>query len=276
MPPHEKEPQFFCGDLFRGHPLYCHNWAEYRALFNGARDDQIAGEASTYYLLSGVAVPSILSHNADARFIALVRNPIDMAYAFHAELFRTMEEDVADFELAWRLQPARKVGRRVPRGCSEVRLLQYREVCSLGGQIRRLCDLVPPAQRLIVVFDDLSENPAAEYRRVLSFLGLEDDGRTEFDAANANRHMRSRAVAEAMFAMRRSLGRTYRPLKRRLNQLGLRPFELLWNMNSIRRPRIPISQEFRSELAESFNAEITTMERFLGRDQFLAARYHDL
>lgn len=266
LSPNEKEPQYFCFDLFRDHPLYCRDWSDYVDLFERAKAWQLIGEASPYYLFSEVAIPRILVRNPNARFIAMVRSPVEMACSLHAELLRTREEDVGDLEAAWFLQEERSCGRHIPRTCTEPRLLQYRQLCSLGKQLSRFFALVPEFQRHVIVLDDLRDGPASVYRDTLSFLGLPDDGRVAFEPVNSHTRLRSRFLADLMLGARMRLGSTYRPMKRTLNRIGTRPFRFLWRLNGVKGTRAAIPHTLKVVLCTEFEEEIATMEKLLDRD----------
>ena len=78
-----KEPCYFDSDL--PWPDSPKTEREYMRLFENANDSHMAvGEASTNYLYSAVAVEKILRFNPCAKFIVMVRNPIDMAISLHS------------------------------------------------------------------------------------------------------------------------------------------------------------------------------------------------
>ena len=64
----------------------------------------IVGEGSTRYLRSLNAVPNIIKFNPNAKFIAMLRNPLDVVQAFHMEQVYVLQEDQIDFAKAWKLQ----------------------------------------------------------------------------------------------------------------------------------------------------------------------------
>ena len=112
-----KEPHFFCSDF---NVVIIPNEAEYYRLFKKAGDQHMAvGEASTSYLYSQVAVPRIERELPGAKYIVMVRNPVEMAYSLHEEFVFLGAEHIHDFEMAWRLSPKRRAGRIVSRWCSE-------------------------------------------------------------------------------------------------------------------------------------------------------------
>ena len=113
-----KEPQYFCKDLkWYGNPVKSDE--DYlRRFFPGLEGSPaaIVGEASSLYLYSKVAVPNILSFQPEAKFIVMLRNPVEMAYSLHSMLCFQGEEDEKDFLKAWHLQDQRRAGRFIPDG----------------------------------------------------------------------------------------------------------------------------------------------------------------
>jgi hypothetical protein len=52
--------------------------------------------------------------------------------------------------------------------------------CAFGAQLERPISDVSKDLLLVVVLDDLANKPRREYLRVLQFLGVQDDRRSEF------------------------------------------------------------------------------------------------
>jgi hypothetical protein len=252
----EKEPNFFNSD----HRRYRTSLAAYERLFEPARETHLAvGEASVWYFYSTAAVPNILQYNPDAKFIVMLRNPVDMSYSLHDELFFTRHEDIADFATAWKLQEARRAGNRLPTLVWEPKFLQYGKACSLGIQLTRLYERVPSSRVSIVVMDDLRRDPRAVYRSVLSFLGVADDDRTEFSATNQAKVRRWPALVY--------LDRVAKSVKQIAGiegGLGLARRIEAWNQTE--RRRRPLDCAFQDELRRYFEADICTLERLTGRD----------
>jgi len=167
-----KEPYFFSEEYPKRREMV--DPADYAALFSHARDGQLRGEASAIYLSSETAIPAILRLRPDAKFIALVRDPVEMYISWHNECLKSLDEDEKDPERAWRLQEKRAAG-QIPRLCKEPGYLQYRKICSLGAQVRRLFDLVPPHQRLVLLWDDIQFYPADVHKQIAAFLSISDE-----------------------------------------------------------------------------------------------------
>lgn len=258
-----KEPWYFSRDIKK---QSIRSWEEYLRLFEPARLEHTAvGEASTSYLFSKVAVPSIERVFPGARYIVMVRNPIDMAYSLHEEQLRVFYENVTDFVQAWYMAPHRRLGRQVPSSCPDPVLLDYPVWCRLGEQLERLYSIVPRDRVLVVVLDDVKANPRREYLRVLEFLGVPDDGRQAFPVHNPAREWRVRWFGKAL----RSLGRRVAWAKHIAGVLPRRSLGIMRRLEEIgtrRRPRPPLPPEFRGELDRYFAEDIRRLERLLGRD----------
>ncbi|MEZ6062248.1 MAG: sulfotransferase [Planctomycetaceae bacterium] len=226
----------------------------------------VIGEGSTTYLQSEVAVKSILDFNPQAKFLVMLRNPVEVAQAMHGELVRHYHEDVTDFEAAWRLQPERAAGRRMPGNPAFTQQLQYQEVATFAPQLQRLFDAVPQTQRMVVIFDDFVTDTAGVYRDVLRFLNLEDDGRTEFPKVNQARTYRLGWLGRLYHAPPKLIERPMRALRSRINA-NSGPFkEAIRRVVSVNQPRTGLRPEFVQELRGVFREDVALTSEMLGRD----------
>lgn len=146
-----EEPHFFNTDDRQGLTTL----AAYEELFRDARDYHSAvGEASVWYLSSSEAVRNILQYQPDARFIVMLRNPVEMVPALHTEMLLSGHKSVRDFRAAWDLQEERRQGRKLPIFGWARRRLLYGEICALGAQLERLLSVAPAGRVLPVVLVD--------------------------------------------------------------------------------------------------------------------------
>jgi len=251
-----KEPHFFNTD----HNRFFNSLENYEKLFDGATARHKAvGEGSVWYLYSKTAVTNIMAYNPVARFIVMLRNPIDMAPSLHEELVFTGREDVTDFATAWSLQEARQRGERLPRMVWEPSYVQYGDLCSLGAQIERLFVQVPRESVKLVTLDDLTKDPGGTYRSILQFLGVDDDRRGEFRAVNQAKQRRwplLLKVAWLVTVIKRALG----------IEGGLGLWSHIDARNRIERPRAPVDAETKRVLQDYFRSDIENLERLTGRN----------
>ena len=240
---------------------FAHHHAGHRAI----------GEGSVSYLYSPHAIERILAVNPDARFIAMLRNPLEMLPSYHLRMLFILCEDVEDFAAAWRLQDARARGEHVPRHCIDARLLFYREVARYGVQIERLYRVAGRERCHVVVFDDLARDPAAVYREVLKFIGVDHDGRTTFKRRFPSRIYRYRWLQELLYSVRSRRAHAVDTLQRtaRVNKgPGRRKslVKLLARWNRIERRPAPLDAEMTATLRTALADDVATLSDLLGRD----------
>jgi hypothetical protein len=130
--------------------------AWYRSMFAGAQPGQLIGEDTTTYLLSPDAPRRIASLLPDAKLIAILRNPVDRTYSQYLHNARSGRHFVS-FERALRTNP----GALMVQGFYAEQLERYRGFLNAG-------------QMLVLFFEDFTEDPMRELRRVCDFLGLKD------------------------------------------------------------------------------------------------------
>ena len=101
--PAVKEPTYFAHDLWDTR-THITDPDRYSALFAGRKAGQITGEASTFQLVSKVAVTEILQAKPEAKFIVCLRNPLEMLPSLHAQALKVGLETDTNLERAWQRQ----------------------------------------------------------------------------------------------------------------------------------------------------------------------------
>jgi hypothetical protein len=262
-----KEPHYFCEDFDYYYRPGERSLEHYLRLFDDAGPRHRAvGEASVWYLYSEAAVPAILEFAPFARIIAMVRDPVEMVPSLHSQMRYAMDEDVADVEEAWRLQEARAAGRAIPPSCRVPEFLQYGRACMLGAQVERLMSRVPPEQLRVIVLDDMRDDPRGVYTDTLRFLGVPDDGRTDFPRVNANKVHRAGALARLTQRPPRVLVKAAEGVKRVTGRERLGVLQRVRDRNRSVEARTAPSPEFLAELREFYADDVALLGRLLGRD----------
>ena len=252
-----KEPHYFCKDLKTG-GIHARSDEDYLdAYFPGLDHSKAlaAIDCSVWYLYSEVAVEEILRFAPEARFLVMLRNPARMAWSLYSMLTFQGQEDQKDFISAWRLQELRQKGVGLPSGLwLDKKMLLYRDVCSLGSQLKGVFDRIDPNRVHVELQDDLNRDTRNVYLRILQFMGVPDDLRTEFKKENAGRRiksplvynfLRSRLVMNTVAATKKALG---------LKTLGFG------------RPDLPMPEHVGAFLSEQFEDEIGLLEDLLDMD----------
>ena len=237
----------------------------YCELFAGAAEGQLLGQMSGSYLLSARAVPNILKDNPNARFIVMLRNPVDMAHSLHSDLFRRHYEDESSLQKAWELQDARAADKRILAGWKKPKLLLYRERCSFAAQIERLFERVQRERLLVHVYEEFFADLRGSYLHTLAFLGLPDDGRRNFERIEEHAIPRSWLLNRLLYRPPFPLNRLYPSLKRALNAFGLRPFAAAVRANRRTEKFASLDASFRRQLEAEFRPDVARLEAILGR-----------
>ena len=244
-----KEPQFFGSDLttlagaIREEELYLE-------LFAGAGDRPRVGEASVWYLMSKKAPSEIRAFAPDAKIIALLRDPVQMACSLHALYTRSGNEDLPTFEEALAAEPERRRGRRIPPGAYFPEGLIYTDVARHAAEVERYFAVFGRENVHCIVFDDLVRDAAAVYRQALEFLGVDPGFEAELDPRRANERVRMAAI--------RQLARVPPEVRRRIRFKDIRLHESA--------PRLPLPAELAEHLRELFAEDVARLGSLLGRD----------
>lgn len=245
----EKEPHFFSAEEF---PDGWMNWDEYRALFADAEAHPVRIDASTGYLRSQFAVPRILEHIADARFIVMLRNPVAMAPSLHRQRVWEMREPQADFRLAWQSQ--------FDHEDSHDPALRYAWICRLGAQLETLLSRIDKHQLHLVFLEDLTSNWQSSALQIADFLQLETSSLPPFPRSNPARQARSTRLAAALKQIRLLRRRLKLPLPR----TGL--MARAQRANSSLRGQAALPDDLKHELQQYFADDIKLLSALTGRD----------
>lgn len=264
-----KEPNYFADDLPGARSII--SLAHYLSLFSYAKPGQVVlGEASTIYLFSKTAVANILAFNPQAKILVMLRNPVDFVYSLHSQHLYTCEEVEPDFEIAWNLQEARAQGQQIPASCREPMNLQYRQFALFGEQMERVLAIVPPEQLKVVLFDDFKVSTSTVYREILQFLGVEDDGKTEFPVVNEQKTHKNQTLPRLIKRIQKRFRNEKAQTILRLKYwFGLERFSILsalTRLNVQKNTQPPLPAALRQQLQQEFAADIQKLSSIINRD----------
>lgn len=227
---------------------------------------QAVGDGSVSYLYALETVERAMEFDPRARFLMVLRNPVDMIQSWHLRLLYLLDEDEESFESAWALQERRRQGLDVPPKCRDPRILQYGEIGCHALHVQRVYELVGRERCLVLLFDDLTSDPGATYRRTLAFLGVDDDGQTEFRRKRETMAFRSTTIQRLVmnppgWILRMIQSASVRDLPR-LKRLR----KSLKRLNNRKAERPRLEPDTVKMLRAHFAEDVATLSSLLGRD----------
>lgn len=192
---------------------------DYQTLFADRGTATIVGEASAMYLFSREAAEAIRAHNPAAKILIFLRDQESYLPSLHNQFLREFAEEIEDFETVWRMSDDRPSD-TIPSTCLEPRTLDYRAMGRFHEQVGRFVRVFPAEQIMVVDYRAWVAEPRSAYLAVLDFLGLEDDGRTEFPRVNPGTTFRARGLTRLAFHPPAPLRRAARAFKRVTGPIG--------------------------------------------------------
>lgn len=258
-----KEPFFFGSDL-DSHQLKTQDREEYRSFFKEAHSEKRVGESTVWYLYSKKAPEEIKRHDADARIIIMLRNPVDAMHAMHSQFLFSGNEPIENFREALRAEPRRRRGENIHSAVYFPEGLYYRKIFSYYPQVRRYLETFGEDQVKVILLKDLKSDVRACYRSVLNFLGVGKYEPKDFEPYNSNCQLKSDVLRELVrYVPGRTLGalRDFVPVRSCAGLWQhLKPL-LVDTFN-----RNPIDPDLRLELIDDLEPDIRKLESLIDRD----------
>jgi len=202
--PEEKENGFFCKDLqaeadkrpnATKEKMEMRSLDDYLQQYQGMGDHQIAGDGSTLNLFSEVAAEEIAKLNAEARIIAVFREPIDFLRSYQQYAVYRMIEDNISFEESIRREDDRKEGRDIPDILAVPSELHYTSRAKYADHLARYLRVFPKNQILVIIYDDFVASNIGVYKQILEFLGLDSNHTPDYSLHNKTKVLRYRTVS---------------------------------------------------------------------------------
>jgi len=159
-----KEPYHFNSDIALSWRPFADR-RDYLQLFAGAREHQVAGEATVLYLYSKAALRGIQALSPSARIIIMLRDPVEVLQSYHALNLLLLNEDLEDLERALAAEEDRRAGRRIPWTCETPFALQYSTIVRYAEHVQRYLEAFGPDRVKCILFDDLKREPTGSTER---------------------------------------------------------------------------------------------------------------
>lgn len=155
-----------------GGPMYRERGREwYLGRFSEAAPSAVAGEVAVDYLLDAAAPAAIAEHVEHPRLVALLRNPVDRlvsAYFWALRKNQLPNAPIASVLPFFLDQPPGFPERHPDRFVDELARRGF-----YGQQLRPYLDRFGPESLLVVLYDEVKEDPTAVVRRVYRHVGVD-------------------------------------------------------------------------------------------------------
>lgn len=258
----KKELHFFGSDLAMDNTP---GLDEYLRFFAEGMAGKLMGEASVWYLYSVTAAAEIKAFNPEAKIIIMLRNPFEMMPALHRQNLMDANENITDFLQALSAVDERSNGLKRPPDCEHVSCLLYSKVCLYSSQVKRYIDAFGKERVYVVIYDDFKANNLLEYRKLLTFLGVDDRFEPVVREVNAGKSLLNPRLQRLMKHPPANLKRGFRAIvpSRRVRH-GLMDLTVRLNVKkSIGSDRMP---NYPAELKQDIDDDIRTLGNMLSRD----------
>ncbi|MDG2383523.1 MAG: sulfotransferase [Pirellulaceae bacterium] len=177
--PRNKSPNYFTAEdladfpgsvamaAMKGHAIT--NESEYLELFASAADGQLPGEVSPVYLQSINTAGRISAFAPEARIVAILRDPVDRAFAHYIGRRRDGLESRTSFAEVIAPELA-------DRGPKSVAFNQYLAIGRYAHFLKSFYREFPAERIKLLFFDDLVHDPIEVLQELFAFLGVEQLG----------------------------------------------------------------------------------------------------
>ena len=251
-------------------PALRHELDEYEALFAGAGDETRRGEASAVYLGHPTAAWHLRSYVPDAKFIAVLRDPVERAHSHYIHGRRVYgdfgttdaigaEGRSIDDEFARVVDAAHRDGPPDPA-------ISDPEVWIRSGfyaqHLSRWYTLFDRDRILVFLFEDLVSDPGEVMRRIFAFLDVDDSfALPTTEAFNASVVPRSQQIFR-LFTTRNPVMRRARAVApARVRAVAMRTRNRLLGGG---KPQLDL--EMRHNLASIYRDDVDALQDLIGRD----------
>lgn len=239
----------------------------YLRLFEGAGPEHhVIGEASIRYIHSERALQALHSFQPGAKLLVMLRRPAELIQSYHRQMVKHGYEVETNLEKAWHLQETRCHDKKATSTSGSAYLLNYRWIGSLGTQVEQVFKHFNSTRVHIIFYDDFATAPHREYNRLLSFLGLAEDGRMNFAPVNEATQYRWTWLGQFPRQLRRQLAGPLSTFRASTGLQGTGILKLLDRFNTQALKGNTADPAFLRFLDQEFSREVGKLEQLLDRN----------
>lgn len=226
----------------------------YLDYFSQWQGENIIAQTSPLYIYQPEVPARIQAFNPQAKFIFILRNPVDRAYSHYWNSVRYGYEPLS-FEEALNQEPA-----RINKNSDFRRKYSYVDRGKYTEQLLRFYDFFPRENILILLFDQLQKSYINIGNICGQFLAIDSN---QFVYSEAKKSVRNQAQIPRFNFLQQWISSYYklRSINKEKNiPLTVRIVEKI-NLKNVKYP--PMKEETRLKLLEEYKSEIISLEDLL-------------
>lgn len=238
----------------------------YENEYNG---EKVVLQGNVHYIFYEKALKNISEFNPDAKFILIIRNPIERAMSAHKFAIK-MQWESLDFKEAVEAETSRMASNEL-KTLSELTYLNHG---LYHKQIENFLKYFKKEQLKVIVYDDLEKDTAKVVDDLFGFLGVQTDFVPEFKVANVTGELRSKAVQS--FFYKDSIAKTIFFDNKVVDTIFPERFrKKVWSIISVLNTKKPqkkvdylaeLDSRTKERLKAYFKDDIAGLQAFLNRD----------
>ena len=252
-----KEPNFFSFDAKKQDAIVTH-LDDYRALFEGIRDETAAGEASPRYFHSPEAPARIAARIPEVRLVALLRHPVERAYSHYLDMMNSGAFAPRPFAEVFREKASSvETWSREPFACYGFQLSFYH------ASLKRYFDVFPRERIRVYLFEDYVAEPRAVLGDLYRFLGVDDGFVPDLETRHNPTHGVPRSALLHKTVMRSNLLKT---VAQKLLPQAVRRKVAGLLLRGLRTKKPALSPALRDAFTAVYREDILKTQALIGRD----------
>ena len=230
---------------------------------NCKKYQRIKIQGSVHYIFFEDALKRIKSFNPEAKFILILRQPVERAisgykYAIKFNYENLSFKDAVEKE-AQRIQSE---DLRIISECTYVSHGYY------AYQIKRFLKYFKKSQLKIILYEDVTDSPEKITKELYKFLGVNPEFKPEFTAYNKTGSLKSKTLQKFFFGdhwIKKTLVRMISSIISEEKMAKLR-WKIIHMNTSNKEGKHKISKDLIDRLNANFEADITELEQLIDRD----------
>lgn len=254
-----KEPHFFADKKGPGvigyKKIKIDTLEKYEALFDGVTNEKAIGEASVSYLYCPNTPSRIIDMVPDAKFVAILRDPVDRAYSNFKRCVWKNQDTVKTFEEALALEPTRIE----EDGCPFVWL--YKNKGFYYGQLKRYFDAVGQDRVKVFLSEDLRSQPQKVSSELFDFLDVDSQFIPDFSKKENVSSIPKNKFLHNLSTQSNPVKSVFKSLIPENIAVGMRE-----KVKTLNRSQTKPSDEMRKRLVSDYREDILKLQDLIQRD----------